>query len=215
MVWLPQSVSLNGLTLDDFYRERLHQHTGDSYKGRTLAKMPEDLRVYEHVIWATQPTMIVELGTYAGGSALWFKDRLDTLVGFASCRVLTVDSDSRPTFGLESGIEFYSGDLADPATVAWVHRNAFGRVMVVDDSAHTYESTSAALRLYSDLVHPGCYFVVEDGIVDTPRSIWPGAGGVLRGINDFMALSEGWEQHFISPYGLTTDTGGWLYRREQ
>lgn len=195
-------------TVESLWKKRLDQHTGDRYKGRTLAKMPEDLRVYQHVIEASRPDTIVELGTYGGGSAIWFADQLDTFCGGG--RVVTCDIYLPPQPLEDPRVRFLHGSLQDMS--GQIGDLVRGRVMVVDDSAHTYESTSAALNLYYHLVTPGCWFVVEDGVVDESISIWAG-GGVQPAIRDFLRTHDDFVQHDLAVYGLTTDHNGWLERR--
>jgi cephalosporin hydroxylase len=48
------------------------------------------------------------------------------------------------------------------------------KVMIIEDSSHTFENTLSILELYSSLVSVGCYFIVEDGIckedyIDGPK----------------------------------------------
>ena len=50
-----------------------------------MLKFPEDLRVYEHLLWQTAPSTVIEVGVKDGGSALWFRDRLRTLAATAAC----------------------------------------------------------------------------------------------------------------------------------
>jgi len=69
-------------------------HTQDSYAGVPFSKFPEDLRVYEHLLWADMPNVVIEVGTHLGASALWFRDRLRTLVDYgliSQPRVVTID----------------------------------------------------------------------------------------------------------------------------
>lgn len=207
-------VPLSGSALD-YYRARIAMHTHDTYKGRIMAKFPEDLRTYEHLIWETQPEVIVELGTFAGGSALWFADRLQTLCDGGT--VITVDISPAAAFN-DARIVHLVGDISDKSVVDHVHSLCAGRrVMVTEDSAHTYAVTSAALANYSDLVAPGCWMVVEDGVVDVPDLRIPGwPSGVLPAIDDFMRteLAARFERHDLRPYGLTTHPTGWLRAKE-
>lgn len=68
---MPPTVSVD-LTdsVRDYWLRRLHQHNHDSYAGLTMSKFPEDLRVYEHLLWEIRPNVVVEVGTDHGGSAL-------------------------------------------------------------------------------------------------------------------------------------------------
>jgi cephalosporin hydroxylase len=114
------------------------------------------------------------------------------------------------------GVQKIVGDLRSEETIAQVAANVLptDRVMVIDDSAHTYEVTTKSLELYSGFVTPGCYFVVEDGIVDEPDlTIWPG-GGVTPAILDFLATEQGsaFVREWRNEFGLTMHPGGWLRR---
>ena len=86
--------------------------------------------------------------------------------------------------------------------------------MVVEDAEHTDRCTTAALGLYADLVHPGCYFVVEDAIVDDKTLALDGwvGGGVDTAIARFIAHHDEFTQEYLEPYGLTMHFGGWLKR---
>lgn len=198
---------------EEYWRRRAVESLTETYRGRGMAKMPEDLRTYERVIWETRPAAILELGTFEGGSALWFADRLRTLCDGGL--VVTVDITARGYLH-DPLVEHITGDLKSPEVVEEVHRKLAGRrVMVSEDSFHSYDSTLSALTLYSDLVAPGCYFVVEDGIVEQQPFCppnWYAPGSVGRAIEDFLSVTPGWKREYLAPYTLTTDHGGWLKR---
>jgi len=197
-----------------YWRARLAQHTQDTYRGRTLAKFPEDLRTYQHIIERSRPDLIIEMGTYDGGSAVWFADQLDVLAGGG--RVITVDITA-PRQINDERIEVITGALADEVVIRHIREFAIGRrVMVIDDSAHTLLSTSEALANYASLVSHGCWFVVEDGVVDElDLSIWPNVSGVQPAIDEFLLTEQGsrFERHDLALYGLTTCHNGWLEAR--
>lgn len=195
--------------VESFWRRRLAQHTQDTYRGRILAKMPEDLRVYQHLIEESGPDVIVELGTYDGGSAIWFADQLTVMRGGG--RVITVDIRQPSAPITDERVAYINLPLAEAYDAVASLIPAGARVMVAEDSAHVYQSTIDALRLFSGLVTKGCWFVVEDGVVDEPISIWAG-GGVQPAIADFLATPDGarFAQHDLAIYGLTTDHNGWL-----
>jgi cephalosporin hydroxylase len=62
------------------------------------------------------------------------------------------------------------------------------RCFIVEDSAHIYETTRAALDGFSQLVVTGGFFVVEDGCVDVDEMRaspdWP--RGVLPALHDWL-----------------------------
>ena len=222
-------VELSG-TVRDYWRARLRQHTADVYAGLALSKFPEDLRVYEHLLWASSPSTVVEIGTHEGGSALWFRDRLETLVRYgriASCQVISIDLDvsaardaiGRIDPGFEQTIILLEGDVLDPALPARVAEliGQGDRCLVVDDSAHTYETTIAALRGFSRFVPVEGFFVVEDGAVDFPTlrldSTWP--RGVIPAVAEWLSSDDGagFEvRRELELYGISCHPWGFLQR---
>lgn len=200
-------------TLKQFWKARLVLHHFDMYKGLHIAKLPEDLRTYEHVIWETQPEVIVELGGGSvGASALWFADRLDSLCGGG--KVVSIEqepmrADIAPMD--DSRIVFVTGDLTSKKVVSRVKRLTKGkRTMVIEDSRHDYDTTLAALRLYSPLVQEGQFFVVEDTIVDDAEMSIFGDHGVLPAVLDFIKEEPRFVQQNLDIYGITMHSGGWL-----
>lgn len=218
-VGVPPNLPYNlGEPLRDFWRRRLDVHTHDSYRGRVLAKMPEDLRTYQHLIEECQPDVIVEIGTYDGGSALWFADQLGILsprdwrTSFPS--VVTLDIKQMTRSLDDPRISFLIGDIKDPASRDAIRSKVAGKkVMITEDGHHSYDTTLAALMGLADLVPRGSWIVVEDGVVDEVDLKLPRyRGGVQPAINTFLASKEGerFSQHHLQPYGFTTDFGGWL-----
>lgn len=211
-------------------RQRAAQVMFETYAGLPLLKFPEDLRVYEHIMWAQRVEVVLELGVQGGGSALWFRDRLRALAGYGritSGRVIGLDIDvsqartdlPRADPDYESEIELIEGDVTDEATVERIHAlmPSGASCLVVEDLAHTYETTSAALRAFCGLVGPDGFFVVEDGIVDIEEMRihpdWP--RGVLAALEDWLRSSQGRDfrrRDDLELYGLTTNFGGYLQR---
>lgn len=224
-----QVVAEVGEPLLTYVRARLHQHTTDWYAGIPISKFPEDLRAYEHLIWRTVPEVIVEIGTHLGGSALWFRDRLATLASYrkvADPLVISIDVDSsgaRDALGavdpnFEHSILLVEGDVGDPAVAQTVGARVEGRrCLVVEDSAHVYETTWASLEHFCGLVPVGGFFVVEDGCVDDDRlrisEDWP--RGVRPAVDDWLATERGRAfrvRRDLELYGVSCHPGGWLER---
>ena len=225
---LPPSVDVDlAAPLRDFWLDREAQHVKDVYAGVRIQKMPEDLRVYEHLLWISRADTVIELGTNHGGSALWFRDRL---VVMATCygrierpTVVSIDMDhakARAAIGADPpGITLLTGDLADPSVpsrVADLLRPG-ARCLVVEDTLHAYETTKAALDGFARFVPPGGFFVVEDGIVDVPdlRPDKDLPRGVLPAVDDFLASEAGRDfrvRRDLERYGLTCFPGGYLER---
>lgn len=209
---------------------RIYQCVRDVYAGAPLCKFPEDLRVYEHLLWATSPQVVIEIGAYGGGSALWFRDRLHTLATYGRVTdpfVVSVELEPSPTIARldaadqdwRSSIHLIGGDVCDPVTAQRVAEIVppDAPALVVEDSAHLYNTTWAALTHFSPFVQLGGYFVVEDGSVDIEElrldDGWP--RGVLPALHDWLATETG--QAFrvrrdFELYGLTCNPEGFLQR---
>ena len=214
----------------DYWLARAAQHTQDSYAGVPMSKMPEDLRVYEHLLWHATPEVVIELGVKSGGSLLWFRDRMRTLAAYGRTRSpLVVGVDVSIEEGAErlsaadpawrESITLVEGDLLDPALPARVAAvlPERARCLVIEDSAHEYETTTAALDGFARFVPPGGFFVVEDGCVDVEalraHDWWP--RGVLPALADWLAGPEGRSfrvRDDLELYGVSCHSGGFLER---
>ena len=231
MSGLPPTVTidLREPALAAYFKARVGQALHDSYAGAPLVKFPEDLRVYEHLLWVQAADTVVEVGTYGGGSALWFRDRLRTLQTYGGSGrdplVVSVDIDQGDAIdrlaaadpGFAEQIRLVEGDVRDPSTVAEVRRLVAGRLncFVVEDSAHTYESTLASLEAFADLVPVGGFMVVEDGCVDIDAlrlaPDWP--RGVLPALRDWLATEAGRAfavRRDLELYGMACHPEGFL-----
>jgi cephalosporin hydroxylase len=216
----------------EYWLARAAQHTQDSYAGVPLSKMPEDLRTYEHLLWSDGADTVIEAGTQAGGSALWFRDRLRTMAQYGRIErrptVISVDIEhdwarealpkADPSY--EDSIVLIEADIRDPATVEQVARHVpeGARCFVVEDSAHEYDTTAAALDALSPFVGSGGFFVVEDGCVDVDEmrasEDWP--RGVLPALHDWLRTPAGADfriRRDLELYGLSCHPQGFLQRR--
>jgi len=218
-----------GQQMRSYWLDRLGQHTRDSYMGVPLMKFPEDLRVYEHLLWTDRPDTVIEIGTHDGGSALWFRDRLRTLEVYGLIhgpRVVTIDIDQSSARehleqadpGHAATIHLVEGDVCDERLAEAVQPLVGRRCFVVEDSAHEYATTRAALEHFSRFVAPGGYFVVEDGCVDVEElrlsEDWP--RGVLPALHDWLMTEQGSDflvRRDLELYGLTCHPEGFLQRR--
>jgi cephalosporin hydroxylase len=230
MTELPPEITVDlSEDLRSYWRDRIRQHTHDVYADVRLSKLPEDLRTYEHLLWADRPDTVIEIGTQYGASALWFRDRLRTLQSYGLIgepRVVTVDIDQsaarrnleRADPGYGQSIHMIEADVREAGVADQVAALVGKRCLVVEDSAHEYDTTFAALRAFARFVPPDGYFIVEDGSVDIEAlridDDWP--RGVLPALRDWLATDEGREFHLrrdLELYGITSHPSGFLQRR--
>jgi cephalosporin hydroxylase len=182
-----------------------------------MIKIIEDVDRYEKIIADTQPVVIVECGTSDGGSAEWFMNR--------GLRVVTVDV--RDTVPRERKIRcgeeilWLVGNSISSSVVEQIKDFVGnGRCMVAIDSDHHACHVLAEMELYNDLVNPGCYMVVEDGIFrwlphDESRQ-WPGDHGPIDAIEAFMTKHDDFvrDEDIEKLHSITMDPAGWLRRMQ-
>jgi cephalosporin hydroxylase len=180
--------------------------------GVPVRKCPLDLWIYQELIAEQRPDVIIETGTAHGGSALFFASLCDLL---GRGRVITVDVgliEGRPE---HERITYVHGSSVADETVEEVKALAAGarRIMVVLDSDHRREHVLRELKLYSPLVSPGSYLIVEDTNINghpVARTYGPGpmeaVQEFLRGTSEFVPDREA-EKFF-----LTFNPRGYLRR---
>jgi cephalosporin hydroxylase len=229
---LPAAVSLPlEATLQELWLARTRQHFEDSYAGVRMLQFPEDLRVFEHLLWLSRPNIVIEIGAQFGGSALWFRDRLRTLQKYGlkgDAQVIAIDIDIGPAAdALASAdpeyaetITLMEGDVLDPQLPERIATliDSEDRCMVIEDSAHTYDTTRAALEGFARFVPPGGFLIIEDGCVDVEPlradPSWP--RGVLPAISDWLATPPGRDflvRRDLEIYGISCHPQGFLHRR--
>jgi cephalosporin hydroxylase len=88
--------------------------------------------------------------------------------------------------------------------------------MMIHDASHEAADVYADLQAYGDLVSPGCYLIVEDGIGD----VLPGFGGRRPTPGPYPATQQYLSEHpefevdmDRERYVMTYNPGGFLKRK--
>jgi cephalosporin hydroxylase len=191
------------------------------FLGIPIQKNPCDLWMMQQIIYETKPDVIVETGTFRGGSALYFAHILEGM-GSDSAKVVTIDiedarSDAAKYPVWQKRVSFVRGSSIDPDVIAQVRRFSQGkRVLVVLDSRHEKDHVLKELEAYAPLVSLGSYLVVEDTNSDGVP-VFPGSIGPTAAIAEFLPTELG--RHFRQDVRreamvLTFNPGGWLKRQD-
>jgi cephalosporin hydroxylase len=208
----------------DPYRSALGRRTLQSIQSGTLRytfkdvpclKNPFDLALYTMLLAQVRPTTIVEVGSAAGGSALWFATQARGLG--LDCRVLSVDITPVTTVN-DPDVVFLDGDinnLADSALPGLL-ADRTGQLLVIEDGPHPFSGCLAALRFFDTHTRPGDYVVVEDGIAKDLgyRHL---RNGPERAVGQFLSDCDNRyviDRHYCDFYGrnVTWNPNGYLRR---
>ena len=190
-----------------------------TWLGRPVIQLPEDLVRVQELIASVEPDVIVETGVAHGGSLAFYATLCKAL---ERGRVVGVDIEIRPhnraaieAHRLSPLIELIEGSSTDPETVARVEEQVRPgeTVMVMLDSNHEKEHVLGELRAYAELVTPGSYFVVMDGIAarlaGAPRSrpdwSWNNPAGAIAQFTDEDPRFVVDEPPFLFNEGLVTE----------
>lgn len=151
------------------------------WKGVQVIKSPFELSLYPLVLGKLRPRTVIEIGSHKGGSALWLRD-MATALGI-ECEVHSVDI--RPPDLRAPGITFHAGNAVAPLPAPLL--SDLGKPwLVIEDSAHDYDTTLRCLRFFDGWLDVGDYLVVEDGIVNALGRREEFRGGPLRAIEQFL-----------------------------
>jgi cephalosporin hydroxylase len=203
----------------DIYYSKLDEGRGLhtivlSWIGREMLKCPLDLWVYQEMIVINRPDVIMETGTYKGGSALFLANICD-LVGHGEIVTIDIDTTHQPIRPLHPRITYLSGCSTSPDILARVEGILKGRtnVMVILDSDHRRDHVLAELRSYHRFVPLGGYLIVEDTNLNG-HPTYPGFGpGPREAVDTFLAetssfIADRTRERFI----LTMNPRGFLRR---
>jgi cephalosporin hydroxylase len=181
--------------------------------GTQVLKCPLDLWIYQELIHQTRPDVIIETGTFAGGSALFFAS-VCQLVG--SGRVITIELRDRGEMPQHDLITYIRGSSVAPDVVAEVRQSIdeAESVMVFLDSNHQRDHVLEELRTWAPVVTKGQFLIVEDtNLNGNPAA--PGWGpGPKEAVDAFLAESD---EFVVDPdcekFLVTFNPGGYLRRR--
>ena len=123
------------------------------YQGLALQKNPFDLALYSLLLDRSKPRTLIEIGSYQGGSAIWFADQAG-LLGLG-LEVLSIDLEV-PAAAARPSVTFLRGDARELGAVLPPSRMStlLRPLMVVEDSSHM-AATSTRTRFLTCHGAPG------------------------------------------------------------
>ena len=189
-----------------YYKHMISGGTMPKWFGTDVIKYPGDMIRYAEIIQEKQPDVIVETGTYRGGSALFFAHMMD-LVGKGEVITLDIKNNNPPK---HPRITHMIARATDHTAMAEIRKRVEGKtVMVVLDSNHHRSHVKRELGRYKDIVTPGQYIVVED----TNFSEIGKKNGPNEAVDWFVRNTKSFKREDLgSKYMFTLNPNGWLLR---
>ena len=186
---------------------------GTTYFGVKTLKNPLDAWIYQEIVFETRPDVIVEIGNYCGGNLLAMAHLCDAM---GRGRVIGVDLWHHwvpPLVRDHPRITLIDGDACESFGQVRQLVGADERVMLIDDSSHTFDNTLGVLRRYGTLVQPGGYFIVEDSVCHHGLDIGPNPGP-YEAIEAFLQENQDFESdRSRERFLITWNPKGFLKRR--
>ncbi|KRQ88945.1 CmcI family methyltransferase [Bradyrhizobium valentinum] len=144
-----------------------------TYKGLILIKTPFDLALYTRLIWELQPRTIIELGSFQGGSGLWFADHMSVLCKHPG-EVHSFDLNTKCVHenAKHPLLTFHQVDLSMVETLDKSLLIKLPHPWLVIDDAHV--QVFSVFSYLREFLVSGDYYVIEDVPIEANKEVIDG-----------------------------------------
>lgn len=174
-----------------------------NWLGEPSLQTPQDLILFQEMIYKTKPRYIIELGVAWAGSILFYATLIEAMG--IECEIIGIDiyipDDLKKRIyahNVSKHIKLINASSIENSTLEEV-KNMIGNrkdLLVHLDSNHTHEHVLAELNMYSPLVGKGCYLVCGDTVVEQipeqthrPRP-WGRGNNPKTALDEFMKTND-------------------------
>jgi len=202
---------------EQLYYNSLVWLNSTSWLGIPSEQAPTDNWSMQEIITETRPDFIIEAGTANGGTTLFYASVLSFVN--PDGKVITVDvephvdkASKMPIW--KQSVQLIVGSSVDPKVTDQIAQEVSGKkVLVTLDSLHTHDHVLREMEIYSKLVSPGSYLVVQDTNING-HPVNPGWGpGPMEAVDDFMKTHDNFvADRSREKFLLTHYPKGWLKR---
>ncbi|MBN1521758.1 MAG: class I SAM-dependent methyltransferase [Candidatus Aureabacteria bacterium] len=180
--------------------------------GYPTLKCPLDMWIYQEILCKIQPEVIIETGTYCGGSTLYLAMICDML---KKGDIISIDVEEIKERPFHPRIKYFQGSSIATDTIKIVKHfiSARKKIMVILDSDHSKKHVLQELKIYSQFVDVSSYLIVEDTDFNG-HPVKPEFGpGPMEAVEEFLKSNP----HFSIDYSrekllLTQNPKGYLKR---
>lgn len=138
------------------------------WMGVPVIQTPQDLILFQELIFKVKPDYIVETGIAHGGGLIFYASILELI---NKGKVIGIDVEIKEhnrkiieKHPLIKRIKMLEGDSISSGIIQEIRRiiSPNAKVIVILDSCHTRDHVLKELELYQDFVIPGSYIIVSD-----------------------------------------------------
>ena len=210
------TVELEQSTIVDLFHELYYDSKvwGNTFWfGNQILKCPLDMWVYQELFFEIKPDVVVECGSFKGGSALFYANLFDLM---GKGHVVSVDVERYPNLPVHPRITYVTGSSTDPE-ISNAIAHAIGPnkcVAVILDSDHSRDHVLAEMRTYASFVNPGSYMIVEDSNVNGHPTRPDFGPGPMEAIDLFLQENDQFEiDRSKEKFYMTLNPRGYLKKK--
>jgi cephalosporin hydroxylase len=180
------------------------------WMGTPVLKCPLDLWIYQEIIFRVKPDLIIETGTYKGGTAHFFASMCELM---GKGEVVSVDIEEYPDRPVHPRITYLQGSSTSPAIIDEVKKRAKSKksILIILDSDHSMAHVRQEMELYAPLVTSGSYLIVEDTNINGNPVLPESGPGPKEAIDDYLKKHpEFTVDRSMEKFLMTFNPGGYL-----
>ena len=152
--------------------------------GVETQKCPLDLWVYQEIIVDQKPDIIIETGTWCGGSALYMATICDNI---NHGEIISIDVTKKESFPKHKRVTYLTGSSVAEEILQQVEEKAKGKkVLIILDSDHTRDHVYKELQAYYKYIQKGGYLIVEDTNLNGHPVDAEFGPGPMEALDDFL-----------------------------
>ncbi|HEY3876254.1 MAG TPA: CmcI family methyltransferase [Candidatus Kapabacteria bacterium] len=185
------------------------------WMGTQVLKCPLDLWIYQEIIHRTKPDLIIETGTYKGGTAHFFASMCELM---GTGEVITVDIEPLANRPEHPRLTYLSGSSTSPEIISKIEERTRTKasVLVILDSDHSEAHVRNELELYAPFVTKENYLIVEDTNINGNPVLSESGPGPHEAIDYFLpSHPEFTIDRSMEKLLMTFNPGGYLLRTKR
>jgi cephalosporin hydroxylase len=199
------------------YYQSVGWYDNTKWLGIPSEQAPTDNWQMQQLITELRPDYIIETGTFRGGTTVFYADILSYVN--PQGKVITIDINPKVDEASKvpiwkERVESIIGSSVDPKITDHVAQEVMGKkVLITLDSLHTRDHVLKELEIYSKLVTPGSYLVVQDTNINGNPVLPEFGPGPHEAVQEFLQTHDNFVvDHDRERFLLTFYPGGWLKR---